>query len=172
MSTISCPLESRCTIQGFDIFDTRNATICSIYHDPFDILPLGENEDLGEQNEKGKTTKRENCIKHGKKRPSNCIFIRRAKIWIWKAGRGGGGEWSKCTIYTCIYLGRKYIRRLFYDRVRILYAAPSSGEWGEHELDYILLHQGDVHIDPNPEEVCMCVHWTLYKPGHHNSCQF
>lgn len=36
---------------------------------------------------------------------------------------------------------------------RILYAAPSSGEWGEHELDYILLHQGDVGIDPNPEEV-------------------
>ena len=25
---------------------------------------------------------------------------------------------------------------------RILYAAPSNGEWGEHELDYILMMRG------------------------------
>ncbi|XP_023320062.1 isopentenyl-diphosphate Delta-isomerase 1 [Eurytemora carolleeae] len=36
---------------------------------------------------------------------------------------------------------------------RILYSAPSSGDWGEHELDYILLHRGDVLTIPNPEEV-------------------
>lgn len=36
---------------------------------------------------------------------------------------------------------------------RILYAAPSSGEWGEHELDYILLARGDPVIKPNKDEV-------------------
>jgi isopentenyl-diphosphate delta-isomerase len=36
---------------------------------------------------------------------------------------------------------------------RILYSAPSSGEWGEHELDYILLLRGDVTTQPNPDEV-------------------
>ena len=39
---------------------------------------------------------------------------------------------------------------------RILYSAPSSGDWGEHELDYILLHRGDVQTIPNPEEVKIC----------------
>ena len=36
---------------------------------------------------------------------------------------------------------------------RILYAAPSSSKWGEHELDYILFLRGDMDIKPNPNEV-------------------
>jgi len=36
---------------------------------------------------------------------------------------------------------------------RILYQAPSSGFWGEHELDYMLMMRGDPVIRPNPEEV-------------------
>eukprot|EP00088_Acartia_fossae_P067177 TRINITY_DN836_c0_g1_i3.p1 TRINITY_DN836_c0_g1~~TRINITY_DN836_c0_g1_i3.p1 ORF type:complete len:263 (-),score=29.71 TRINITY_DN836_c0_g1_i3:726-1478(-) len=36
---------------------------------------------------------------------------------------------------------------------RILYYAPSNGEWGEHELDYILFLRGQVDALPNPEEV-------------------
>jgi len=36
---------------------------------------------------------------------------------------------------------------------RILYQAPSSGMWGEHELDYILMMRGDPVVRPNTEEV-------------------
>lgn len=36
---------------------------------------------------------------------------------------------------------------------RILYKSPSSGVWGEHELDYILVVHKDVHLDLNPDEV-------------------
>jgi len=36
---------------------------------------------------------------------------------------------------------------------RILYQAPSSGLWGEHELDYMLMMRGEPVIRPNPEEV-------------------
>jgi len=36
---------------------------------------------------------------------------------------------------------------------RILYSAPSSGKWGEHELDYILLLRADPGLAPCPEEV-------------------
>jgi isopentenyl-diphosphate delta-isomerase len=36
---------------------------------------------------------------------------------------------------------------------RILYASPSSGQWGEHELDYILFLKRDVALNPNPNEV-------------------
>lgn len=36
---------------------------------------------------------------------------------------------------------------------RILYAAPSSSAWGEHELDYILMLRGDVTTNLNKDEV-------------------
>ena len=36
---------------------------------------------------------------------------------------------------------------------RILYKSPSSGLWGEHELDYILIVHKDVELKPNPNEV-------------------
>ena len=37
---------------------------------------------------------------------------------------------------------------------RILYEAGSSSGWGEHELDYILmLRQGELSLNPSPEEV-------------------
>nr|WLF00984.1 isopentenyl diphosphate isomerase [Santalum album] len=36
---------------------------------------------------------------------------------------------------------------------RILYKAPSSGKWGEHELDYLLFIVRDVNVNPNPNEV-------------------
>ena len=42
---------------------------------------------------------------------------------------------------------------------RILYAAPSSGAWGEHELDYILTLRSDPRITPDPEEV-RAIEWV------------
>lgn len=36
---------------------------------------------------------------------------------------------------------------------RIHYKAPSGGEWGEHEIDYILFIKSDVDTDPNINEV-------------------
>ncbi|KAJ7978269.1 Isopentenyl diphosphate isomerase [Quillaja saponaria] len=36
---------------------------------------------------------------------------------------------------------------------RILYKAPSDGQWGEHELDYLLFMVRDVGVNPNPDEV-------------------
>lgn len=36
---------------------------------------------------------------------------------------------------------------------RIHYASPSSGMWGEHEMDYILFLQKDVSVTPNENEV-------------------
>jgi len=37
---------------------------------------------------------------------------------------------------------------------RILYEAESDSEWGEHELDYILmLRQAQMEVKPNPDEV-------------------
>lgn len=48
---------------------------------------------------------------------------------------------------------------------RILYAAGSAatggGQWGEHELDYILFHRGgeEVKLSPNREEVA-AVEWV------------
>jgi len=46
---------------------------------------------------------------------------------------------------------------------RILYAAPSSGAWGEHELDYILtLRSDDPRITPDPEEV-RAIEWVDRK---------
>jgi len=44
---------------------------------------------------------------------------------------------------------------------RILYSAPSSGQWGEHELDYILFLRTQHHpaVRPNMEEV-QAVEWV------------
>ena len=42
---------------------------------------------------------------------------------------------------------------------RILYAAPSSGAWGEHELDYILTLRSDPQVTPDPEEV-RAIEWV------------
>jgi len=36
---------------------------------------------------------------------------------------------------------------------RIHYLAPSSGKWGEHEIDYILFFTGDVTVQANPNEI-------------------
>lgn len=36
---------------------------------------------------------------------------------------------------------------------RILYKAPSDSDWGENEVDYILLIQKDITVHPNPNEV-------------------
>lgn len=36
---------------------------------------------------------------------------------------------------------------------RIIYKAPSDGEWGEHELDHIFLCKKDVEVNINPSEV-------------------
>jgi len=36
---------------------------------------------------------------------------------------------------------------------RFLYKAPSGGLWGEHEIDYALVIQKDVSLNPNPNEV-------------------
>lgn len=36
---------------------------------------------------------------------------------------------------------------------RIHYRDPGDGQWGEHEIDYILVLHGSVTLDPNPDEV-------------------
>lgn len=36
---------------------------------------------------------------------------------------------------------------------RIIYGAPSDSTWGEHEVDYILFIQKDLHFEPNHNEV-------------------
>ncbi|XP_054159256.1 isopentenyl-diphosphate Delta-isomerase 1-like [Oppia nitens] len=36
---------------------------------------------------------------------------------------------------------------------RFLYKAPSGGLWGEHEIDYALVIQKDVQLNPDPNEV-------------------
>ena len=36
---------------------------------------------------------------------------------------------------------------------RILYASPSGGPWGEHELDYILFLRGNYDLNVNVNEV-------------------
>ncbi|KAG8177285.1 hypothetical protein JTE90_029421 [Oedothorax gibbosus] len=41
---------------------------------------------------------------------------------------------------------------------RILYTAPSDSQWGEREIDYVLLVQKDVQINPNPNEVKDCIY--------------
>lgn len=41
---------------------------------------------------------------------------------------------------------------------RILYTAPSDKKWGEREIDYVLIIQKDVELNPNPNEVKECVY--------------
>ncbi|KAK3323509.1 NUDIX hydrolase domain-like protein [Cercophora scortea] len=41
----------------------------------------------------------------------------------------------------------------FHFLTRIHYKAPSNGQWGEHEIDYILFIKAKVDVDPNPNEV-------------------
>ncbi|KAK4511709.1 mitogen activated protein kinase [Mucor velutinosus] len=36
---------------------------------------------------------------------------------------------------------------------RIHYLAPSDGQWGEHEVDYILFMKANVDLDVNPNEI-------------------
>ena len=36
---------------------------------------------------------------------------------------------------------------------RIHYVAPSDGQWGEHEIDYILFMKADVTLSLNPNEI-------------------
>ena len=36
---------------------------------------------------------------------------------------------------------------------KIIYYGASNGEWGEHELDHVLLVKKDVPTKPNPNEV-------------------
>ncbi|KAI7905253.1 isopentenyl pyrophosphate isomerase [Cokeromyces recurvatus] len=36
---------------------------------------------------------------------------------------------------------------------RIHYLAPSDGQWGEHEVDYILFMKADVNLNVNPNEI-------------------
>ncbi|KFM62681.1 Isopentenyl-diphosphate Delta-isomerase 1, partial [Stegodyphus mimosarum] len=40
---------------------------------------------------------------------------------------------------------------------RIMYTAPSDDQWGEREIDYILVLKKDVELNPNPNEVKECV---------------
>eukprot|EP00744_Colponema_vietnamica_P011094 GILI01015610.1.p1 GENE.GILI01015610.1~~GILI01015610.1.p1 ORF type:complete len:286 (-),score=49.45 GILI01015610.1:307-1164(-) len=48
---------------------------------------------------------------------------------------------------------------------RILYKSPSDGTWGEFEVDYILVAQKDVQMDPNPLEVAETI-WVNRKDVH------
>lgn len=41
---------------------------------------------------------------------------------------------------------------------RILYTAPSDHKWGEREVDYVLVIQKDVELNPNPNEVKECLY--------------
>ncbi|KAK4251562.1 hypothetical protein VTI28DRAFT_6166 [Corynascus sepedonium] len=41
----------------------------------------------------------------------------------------------------------------FHFLTRIHYKAPSDGQWGEHEIDYILFIKANVDLAPNPNEV-------------------
>jgi len=50
---------------------------------------------------------------------------------------------------------------------RILYSAPSSGQWGENELDYILFLRSNksLQLDPNPDEV-KSIEWVSKRHLH------
>lgn len=36
---------------------------------------------------------------------------------------------------------------------RVHYKDEGNGQWGEHEIDYVLFFQGDVPVNPNPNEI-------------------
>ena len=48
----------------------------------------------------------------------------------------------------------KFVTRVHY----LAENAPNPGVWGEHEIDYILIAQKDVHITRNPNEVESCMY--------------
>jgi isopentenyldiphosphate isomerase len=46
---------------------------------------------------------------------------------------------------------------------RIHYCDSGDGQWGEHEIDYILVFHGDVTLNPNPDEVIYVVSHFLFS---------
>jgi isopentenyl-diphosphate delta-isomerase len=46
---------------------------------------------------------------------------------------------------------------------RIHYCDSGDGQWGEHEIDYILVFHGDVTLSPNPDEVIYVVSHFLFS---------
>ncbi|KAI8908551.1 NUDIX hydrolase domain-like protein [Gorgonomyces haynaldii] len=44
---------------------------------------------------------------------------------------------------------------------KIHYLAPSDGLWGEHEIDYIFIYQGNVNVIPNTNEICSYKYVTM-----------
>jgi len=56
--------------------------------------------------------------------------------------------------------GFKFLTRLHYCARDSVTWGPDA-EWGEHEIDYILLFRGDVTVIPNPEEVGATRYVTL-----------
>lgn len=56
----------------------------------------------------------------------------------------------------------KFLTRLHYCAADIDTHGPES-QWGEHEIDYILLAQADVDLQPNPEEVAAVRHVDLQE---------
>eukprot|EP00775_Hariotina_reticulata_P004811 gene4811-5059_t len=56
----------------------------------------------------------------------------------------------------------KYLTRLHYCAADTDTHGPQS-PWGEHEIDYILLAQADVDLQPNPEEVAAVKHVSLQE---------
>jgi isopentenyl-diphosphate delta-isomerase len=51
---------------------------------------------------------------------------------------------------------------------RIHYRDSGDGQWGEHEIDYILVLHGDVTLEPNPDEVIYIVPTFLFLYVHEN----
>lgn len=56
----------------------------------------------------------------------------------------------------------KFLTRLHYCAADTDTHGPDA-EWGEHEIDYILLAQADVDLQPNPEEVAAVKHVDLQE---------
>ncbi|XP_069111548.1 isopentenyl-diphosphate Delta-isomerase 1-like [Argopecten irradians] len=50
----------------------------------------------------------------------------------------------------------QYLTRIHYKSGNV----PVDGVWGEHEIDYILIVQKDVELNPNKDEVKMCKYIT------------
>ena len=50
---------------------------------------------------------------------------------------------------------------------RIHYCDPGDGQWGEHEIDYILVLHADVTLQPNPDEVSE-TNYKRKKKGKHS----
>lgn len=46
-----------------------------------------------------------------------------------------------------------------------------AAEWGEHEVDYILLAQADVDLAPNPDEVMVSLRAAAHSTTQHSAAQ-